>query len=181
MLNGFCPLIKTPPPPLYPSVMNGQYQDGYNAGKNKNQMKNTPSFTLYFKFWGYFLKNVRYSHQIFYFLLFYISFYISRNHFHKFLELHSTLSEKKIFVTIFPFITNSFNPVPRPLNGQTSLTVTKDFCRRSLKKIGLNLWMVYICKIKSSGKKNTKRREEAECTLHCWPKSSDICDCSRPF
>ena len=149
---------------------------------NENQMKNTPSFYIAFQFLRVFLKKiVRYSHQIFYFLLFCISFYISRNHFHKFLELHSTLSEKKIFVTIFPFITNSFNPVPRPLNGQTPLTVTKDFCRRSLKKIGLNLWMVYICKIKSSGKKNTKRREEAECTLHCWPKSSDICDCSRPF
>ena len=27
----------------------------------------------------------------------------------------------------------------------------------------------------------TKRLEEGECTLHCWPKSSEICDCGRPF
>ena len=40
--------------------------------------------------------------------------------------------------------------------------------------------MVYICNMKSSGKYNTKRWEEGECTLHCWPKSSEIYDCSRP-
>ena len=33
--------------------------------------------------------------------------------FHKFLELPSTLSEKKIFVTNFPFLMNSINP-PHP-------------------------------------------------------------------
>ena len=30
--------------------------------------------------------------------------------------------------------------------------------------IRMNLWMVYICNVKSSGKYNTKRREEGECT-----------------
>ena len=54
MLNGFCPLSKTPSTPT--PVVNGQYQDGWNA--NKSQMKNAPSFTLYFKFCGYFLKKL---------------------------------------------------------------------------------------------------------------------------
>ena len=44
MLNRFCLLSKTPTPP----VLNGQYQDGWNT--NQNQMKNTPLFTLHFKF-----------------------------------------------------------------------------------------------------------------------------------
>ena len=50
-----------------------------------------------------------------------------------------------------------------------------------ISKIGMNLWMVYICDIKSYGKYNTKRWEEGECTLYYWPKSSEICECSRPF
>ena len=37
----------------------------------------------------------------------FISFYISRYHYSQVLELHSTLSEKKIFVTNFPFLTAS--------------------------------------------------------------------------
>ena len=44
--------------------------------------------------------------------------------FHKVLELHSVLSEKKIFVTNFPFLTDSLNhpPPPHPglLNSQKS-------------------------------------------------------------
>ena len=51
MLNGLCPLSKTPiPPPPPPSltVLNGQYYDGSNT--KQNQMKNTPTFALYFKF-----------------------------------------------------------------------------------------------------------------------------------
>ena len=38
-------------------------------------------------------------------LFVFISFYISRYHYSQVLELHSTLSEKKIFVTNFPFLT----------------------------------------------------------------------------
>ena len=45
------------------------------------------------------------------FLFVFISFSISRYHFYKFLELHSTLSEKKI-ITNFPFLTDSFKPTP---------------------------------------------------------------------
>ena len=32
--------------------------------------------------------------------------------FHNILELHSTLTDKKIFVTNFPFLTDSVNPTP---------------------------------------------------------------------
>ena len=34
--------------------------------------------------------------------------------FHKFLELHSTLSEKKNFITNFPFLTDTLKPPPTP-------------------------------------------------------------------
>ena len=53
--------------------------------------------------------------------------------FHKFLELHSILSEKKIFVTNFPFLTDSLKP-PHPvnINGQNLLSVRKVFCWCSL-------------------------------------------------
>ena len=34
--------------------------------------------------------------------------------FHKFLELHSTLSEKKIFVTNFPYLMDSLKPLTPP-------------------------------------------------------------------
>ena len=63
-------------------------------------------------------KFVRYSHQIFYFLLCYISFYISQSAdiiFHKFLELHSfNIIWKKNF-----FSTNSLKPL-HLFNGQNS-------------------------------------------------------------
>ena len=56
----------------------------------------------------------------------------------QFLELHSTLSEKKNFITNFPFLTHSLNqacpptPEPHPLNSQNLLSVTKVFCQCSL-------------------------------------------------
>ena len=50
-----------------------------------------------------------------------------------------------------------------------------------INKIGMNLWMVYIWNMKSSEKYNMKKYEEGECTSHCRLKSSEICDCSRPF
>ena len=42
-----------------------------------------------------------------------------------------------------------------------------------------NLWLVYTCNMKSSGK--YKGWKEGECTLHRWPKSREICGCTRPF
>ena len=59
--------------------------------------------------------------------------------FYKFLELYSTLSEKKIFLTNFPFLTDSLKhpttppPAPYPhLNDPNLLSLTKVFCRCSL-------------------------------------------------
>ena len=47
------------------------------------------------------------------FLMFYISFFASTDTiFHNYLEPHSTLSEKKIFNTKCPFLTDSLNPQP---------------------------------------------------------------------
>ena len=43
----------------------------------------------------------------------------------------------------------------------------------------MNLWMVYICNMKSSGK--YERWEKGECNLHRWPKSWKICGCSGSF
>ena len=57
-------------------------------------------FTLYFKFCRY---N---SHQIFYFLLFLLALTSGGIIFYKLLELHSTMSDKKIFVPNFSFLTD---------------------------------------------------------------------------
>ena len=53
------------------------------------------------------------SHQIFYFLLFLLAFISAHIIFHKFLEPHST-SDKKIFVTNFPFLMDSLKSPPLP-------------------------------------------------------------------
>ena len=71
-------------------------------------------FTLYFKFWKYFLqKVVKYNHQVFYFLLFLLAFTSADVIFQKFLELH-THSKKKIFLTNFLFWTDSHKAPPTP-------------------------------------------------------------------
>ena len=95
-------------------------------------MKNTCPFYIVFQVFNIdLIKILRQSNQISYFLLFFI-FYISRYIiFHKFLELHSILSAKKIFVTDFLF--NGFTQNPHPLNGQNLLSVTKFCCRCSRK------------------------------------------------
>ena len=51
---------------------------------------------------------------MFYFLLFLLAFTLADIIFHKFLELHSTLSENKIFVANFPFLTDSLKLPPLP-------------------------------------------------------------------
>ena len=127
-LNGFC-LLKNPHPP----VLNRQYQDWYNI-PTKIKWKIYALFTLYFKFWWYTsYKNLKIKPLDLLFLGAFISFYIQHadNNFYKFLELHSTLYEKKIFVANFPFLTNSLKH-PHPLNSQNPLSVTKVFCRCSL-------------------------------------------------
>ena len=55
--------------------------------------------------------------------------------FYKFLELHSTLSEKIFLSQIFLFYW--IYPTPQPLNGQNLLSVVKAFCRCSLTLTGL--------------------------------------------
>ena len=88
---------------------------------------------FYFNFGKVLLRKViRYSCQFIYFLL-YISFNISRYHFHNFLKLHSTLSQKD-FSRKFSFL-NGFTQLytPNPLSGQNLLSVTKFFCQFSLR------------------------------------------------
>ena len=62
----------------------------------------------------------------FLFLMFLLAFTSADIVFHKFLEIHSTLSEKKIFVTNFSFF-NRFTPMPPPLNSQNLLSMQKFF------------------------------------------------------
>ena len=67
--------------------------------------------------------------------MFFLAFTSADIIFHNILELHSTLTDKKIFVTNFPFLTDSLTPpppTPKPLNAQNQLNVTKVFCRCSL-------------------------------------------------
>ena len=67
----------------------------------------------------------------FYFLLLLLAFTLVHIIFHKFSEFHSTLFEKKIFVTNFPFLIDSLNslsdPHLHPLNSQNPLSVTRFF------------------------------------------------------
>ena len=82
------------------------------------------------------------------FLVIFISFCINR--FHKFLKLHSALSERKIFVTNFPFLMGSLNTYPHPLKHlKSSLSMTRVFCWCSLTKeilrsIGKVLHTIYL-------------------------------------
>ena len=73
-------------------------------------------FTLYFRFEGTSYKNMynNPSYNISY--CFMLAFTSEDIIFHKFLELHSTLSEKKIFVTHFSFFTDSMNKIFATIN-----------------------------------------------------------------
>ena len=115
MLNRFWSLSKNPFTPIIP-IVNGQYQTAWNANH---------------KFWeGTSVKSYKIQLPVFLFLVLH---YISRYHFHNFLEFHSTLSQKK-FCPKFSFFTGfTPSPQPQPLNGQNLLYVTKAFCWFSLK------------------------------------------------
>ena len=98
-------------------------------------------YTLYFKFQRYFFwKCVRCNHQIFYFLLFLLVLTSGGTIFCKFLELHSTMSDKKIFVINLSLLTDPLKlpspppPPHHPLNDQNLLSMTKVFCQCSLKQ-----------------------------------------------
>ena len=101
-LNGFYPLSKTSPTRM-------SLTDNIKMKRipNKIKWKMNSVLTLDFKFWSYFLQ----PSDLFYFLLFLST--SADITFHKFSELHSTLTGKKIFLKNFPFLTDSLNP-PTP-------------------------------------------------------------------
>ena len=105
MLNRFCLLSKPRPP-----VVNGQYQDGWNT--NQNQMKNTTFLHCISQLLRVLLKKNLWDTATRSFICFVLHFTPADIIFHRFLELHSTLSEKKIFVTNFPFLTDSLKRIP---------------------------------------------------------------------
>ena len=107
MLNRFCHFSKT-------STSTSQFlTDNIKISRitTKIKWKMQPLFTLYFKFWRYFLlKFVRWA-TISFISCFILAFTSADIIFHKYLELHST-SEKKIFVTIFSLKRIHSNPPP---------------------------------------------------------------------
>ena len=136
-LNGCCSLSEpTPTPPTPPHTHTHTWPLFLtNNGKmdripTKIKWKIHTSFTLYFKFWRYFLqKFVRYNYDIF---LFWLGFTSTGIIFLTFLELHSTMSEKNIFITNFSFIMVFLRfppppppPRPPPLRHLLSLLTTK--------------------------------------------------------
>ena len=108
--------------------LNRQYQTGKNT--NQNQKKNTCSFYTIFLVLEVRLITI-YKIQpldLLFFLIF-IRFYINRYHFSQIFTRHSALSERKIFVTNFPFLTESLKPPsqPHPLKQPKSTKRDKGF------------------------------------------------------
>ena len=92
----------------------------------------TVVFTRYFKFWRYFLQKICKIQPLDLLFIVFIGFYISRYHFSQIFKTSFSISERHIFVTNFPFLTDSLK-LPHPLNRQNPLSLTKVFCRCSLK------------------------------------------------
>ena len=94
-------------------------------------MKNTCPFYIAFQVLKLLLiKKFKMQPPDLLFLVVFISFYISRCHFSQFFRTAFNINRKKIFVTNFPFLTDSLNPPPpppNPLNCQNPLSVTKVF------------------------------------------------------
>ena len=81
------------------------------------------------------------------FLLFYISFYVSRYHFSQIFRTSFNIFWKKDFCHKFSFF-NRFTPHPppsHPLNGQNPLSVTKVFCRWSLSHVTITFEYIIAC------------------------------------
>ena len=94
-----------------------------------------PLFKLYFEALKVLLINIcQMSHQIFYFLLFYTSLYISRHHFSQIFRTSRNIIWKKRFSLRISFF-DRFTQTPHPLNSQNPLTVTKVFCLCSLSSV----------------------------------------------
>ena len=110
-LNGFCLLSKK----THPRVLNRQNQDWWST--NQNQIKNIYPFYIVFEVLKVLLTIICKMQPLH--LLFLVRFHISRYHFSLFLELHTTC-ERKIFVTNFPFLTDSLNLPPTPLMAKSA-------------------------------------------------------------
>ena len=82
--------------------------------------------------------------------------------FHKFLELHSTLSEKKFSLQIFFF--NRFTETPYPLKNQNLLSMTKVFCQCSLTYHGFSRLLCY-----DDDRKNQNSRTNTSIQLSLIP------------
>ena len=113
---------QTPTPVLY-----GQYQDEWNT--NQNRIKNTPPFYIVFQVLKLPLINIcKINHQVFYFLLFCISFCISRHPFSQIIRTSFSIIWKKDLRHKFSFSNGFTQPLPlRPLNSRNLLSVTKGF------------------------------------------------------
>ena len=159
-LNGFCPLSKKSPTPLFPAdnikmnriltkifsivfrvlkvllIKNCKMQllDLSLHEKCRNSGPYFPVFGLNTeRYWP----EIKYEPEIspyldtfhtgFHFLLFLLAFTSADIIFHKFSELHSTLSEKKIFITNVSFLPDSLNPPP---SNHHSLNSQNIFCSR---------------------------------------------------
>ena len=70
------------------------------------------------------------------FLVVFIKFYISRIAFHKFLELSTFISQKKVLITNFPFLTDSLNPEQ-----------TENIALSNVVKTDINVCIFNICLI----------------------------------
>ena len=110
-------------------------------------MKNTLPFYIVFqvlKVTSYKNLYLGYSYWIFSFFCFTLAFTSADIICHRFLELHSTLSEKKIFVINLLFLTDSLNPPPT-LYGQNPLSVTKVICQCSLSHVTITFEYIITC------------------------------------
>ena len=98
-------------------------------------MKNTRPFHIVFHVLKVHLINIcKIEPPDLLFLFIFISFYIIRYHFSQIFKTSFNIISKKYFCHEFSFLTDSLKP-PQPLNGQNLLSVTKVFCRCSLKYV----------------------------------------------
>ena len=119
LFNRFCLFIKQ----QY-QVLNKQYQAGWN---NQNLMETMHVFWILFHVLKVLLtKLTRYNYHSFYFLLFYISFCISRYHFLQIFRILFSLTWK-IFLSIIFLCFNRFSLTL--FNSQNLLSETKVFCQ----------------------------------------------------
>ena len=105
---------------------------------NQNQMKNKCLFFIVFQVLKVLLMKICKMQPIdLLFLVVFISFYISRIAFHKFLELYSTfISQKKVLITNFPFLADSLNP-----------DQTENIALSNVVKTDINVCIFNICLI----------------------------------